>query len=156
MLGPDPRCDPQSDERTRVSNALSINRIAVGVDGHPEGRDAVVLGAAIASVTGAELMLVAIHRRPLVPVSHAISWKGEEERARAVLAEARDAHAADARIVIETDSSVPRALERVARREHRDLLVVGSSRQAPQGQVQIGKRTRQLLGHFESALAIAP
>lgn len=141
--------------REPTSKVQSINRIAVGVDGHPEGQDAVALGAALAGLMGAELMLVAIHPRPLVPLSHAMSWKGEEERAREVLAEARDAHAADARTVIETDSSVPRALERVARREHRDLLVVGSSRQAPEGQVRIGKRTRQLLGHFEWPLAIA-
>jgi nucleotide-binding universal stress UspA family protein len=41
-------------------------------------------------------------------------------------------------------------------REHRDLLVVGSSRQGPEGHVRIGKRTRQLLCHFECPLAVAP
>jgi nucleotide-binding universal stress UspA family protein len=138
-----------------ASTQQSISRIAVGVDGHPEGRDAVVLGAKLAAVTGAELMLVAIHPRPLVPFPRSMSWATAEKGARAVLAEARDAHAEDARIVVETDASVPRALERVARREHRDLLVVGSSREGPQGKVRIGKRTRQLLCHFESTLAIA-
>src|SRR6185312_2739435 len=55
-----------------------------------------------------------------------------------------------------TDESVPRALHRVIQRHHRDLLVVGSSRVGPEGRVRIGKRTRQLLGHFECALAVAP
>jgi nucleotide-binding universal stress UspA family protein len=57
---------------------------------------------------------------------------------------------------VETDWSVPRALERVVNHEHRDLLVVGSSRHAPEGQVLIGKRTRQLLCHSLRALAVAP
>lgn len=59
-------------------------------------------------------------------------------------------------MVVETDLAVPRALERVVRREHRDLLVVGSSRHGPDGRVRIGKRSRQLLCHFKCALAIAP
>ena len=49
-----------------------------------------------------------------------------------------------------------RALHRVVHHHHRDLLVVGSSRQAPDGRVRIGKRTRQLLCHFECPLAVAP
>jgi nucleotide-binding universal stress UspA family protein len=58
--------------------------------------------------------------------------------------------------VVETDWSVPRALERVVEREHRDLLVVGSSRRAPEGRLRIGNRTRQLLGDARCALAVAP
>jgi nucleotide-binding universal stress UspA family protein len=57
--------------------------------------------------------------------------------------------------VVETDWSVPRALERVVRREHRDLLVLGSSCRAPEGRSRIGSRTRQLLGDAQCALAIA-
>jgi nucleotide-binding universal stress UspA family protein len=51
---------------------------------------------------------------------------------------------------------VPRALERVVEREHRDLLVVGSSRHAPAGRVRIGSRTRQLLYDAPCAVAVAP
>jgi hypothetical protein len=50
------------------ANYRALARIAVGVDGYPEGRDAAVLGATIARATGAELMLVAIHPDPLVVV----------------------------------------------------------------------------------------
>jgi nucleotide-binding universal stress UspA family protein len=60
-----------------------------------------------------------------------------------------------ARTAVETGQSVPRVLERVVRREHRDLLVVGSSRHATMG-VRIGGRTRQLLHDLGTALAIAP
>jgi len=72
------------------------------------------------------------------------------------LRETRDAIAPGARIDVETDWSVPRALERVVKREQRELLVVGSSRSGPDGCVRIGKRTRQLLCHSTCALAVAP
>lgn len=134
----------------------TIARIAVGIDGYPEGRDAAVLGAALARATKAELMLVAIHPDPLVVLPSGMDWKGLRKRAEAVLRETRDAVTPDARIVVETDISVARALHRVIGREHRDLLVVGSSRHGPEGRVRIGKRTRQLLCHFECGLAIAP
>jgi nucleotide-binding universal stress UspA family protein len=144
-----------SDQRAKPS-PRTISRIAVGVDGHPEGNDAVVLGAAIADATRAELMLVAVHPDPLVVLPEEMNWKSLELQAAGMLKEARDSFAPDARIDVETDLSVPRGLARVVRREHRDLLVVGSSRHGPEGRVRIGKRTRQLLCHFKSALAIAP
>ena len=134
----------------------TIARIAVGIDGYPEGRDAAVLAAAIARATSAELMLVAVHPDPLVVLPRGMDWKGLRDQAEATLREVRDSVAQDARIVVETDFSIPRALGRAVRREHRDLLVMGSSRHAPEGHVRIGKRTRQLLCHFQSALAVAP
>ena len=134
----------------------TVSRIAVGVGGYPEGKDAVVLAAAIARATQAELMLVAVHPYPLVVLPEELNWTSLEKQAATMLAEVRDSLAPDARMVVETDLSVPRALERVVRREHRDLLVVGSSRHGPDGRVRIGKRSRQLLCHFKCALAIAP
>jgi nucleotide-binding universal stress UspA family protein len=147
-----------TDPATRGAKTrpTTVSRIAVGVDGYPEGKDAVVLAAAIARVTQAELMLVAVHPDPLVVLPEELNWKSLEKQAATMLAEVRDSLAPDARTVVETDLSVPRALERVVRREHRDLLVVGSSRHGPEGRVRIGKRTRQLLCHFKCALAIAP
>ena len=137
------------------SPANTIARIAVGVDGYPEGRDAATLGAALARATGADLMLVAIHPEPLVVLPEGMDWTGLHRHARETLREVRDSLAPDARIDVETDLSVPRGLRRVVRRDHRDLLVMGSSRHAPEGHLQIGKRTRQLLCHFECALAVA-
>ena len=140
-------------EHTRRSG---IARIAVGVDGYPEGNDAVALGAAIARVLDAELMLVAVHPDPLVVLPRGADWNSVEQQTKAMLVQAREAVGANARIAIETDLSVPRALHRVIRRERRDLLVMGSSRHGAEGHVRIGKRTRQLLCHFDCALAIAP
>ncbi len=143
-------------ERTPGSPQASVARIAVGVDGHPEGQDAAALGVAIAGVTGAGLMLVAVHPPALFPVPPSLQWKSLREEAERSLREVRDSVAPHARIVTETDLSIPRALRRVVRREHRDLLIVGSSRHAPPGHVRVGKRMRQLLGHVDCALAFAP
>jgi len=146
-----PSKTPSSERR-----GAALNNIAVGVDGFPEGNDAVVLGMALARVTNAELMLVAVHSDPLVLPPLGVKWKNLRAEAQATLQKTRTAFAPESRIVVETDMSVPRALARVVRREHHDLLVMGSSRHAPEGRVRIGKRTRQLLGHFECPLAVAP
>ena len=133
-----------------------FDRIAVGVDGYPEGLDATVLGASIAGATGADMILITVHTDPFVVLPRGMSWKTVKEEATEVLRETRDAHYPSARLRVETDISVARAMTRVVRRERRDLVVVGSSRHAPTGAVRIGKRTRQLLEHFECALAVAP
>jgi nucleotide-binding universal stress UspA family protein len=130
--------------------------VAAGVDGYPEGRDAAALGAMLARATGGELLLVAVQPEPFVVVPPELGWTTMRKQAEATLRQTRDELAPGARIVVETDWSVPRALGRVVAREHRNLLVLGSSRHGPEGQVRIGKRTRQLLCHFRTALAVAP
>ena len=147
---PTPNREPSSEGQ------IGITRIAVGVDGYSEGRDAVALAAAISALTGAELMLVTVHVDPLVPMPAGLSWSSLHGEAEKMLREVRASLAPNARIRAETDLSVPRALHRVVGQHHRNLLVVGSSRDAAEGRVRIGKRTRQLLCHFECALAIAP
>jgi nucleotide-binding universal stress UspA family protein len=140
----------------RPTVARYITRIAVGVDGCDEGRDAAALGAAIADVTGAELMLVSVHPDPMVPVPKEMESKALRKESERMLMDVRCSHAPGARVVAERDLSIARALHRVVRHHHRDLLVLGSSRDAAQGTVRIGKRTRQLLCHFDCSLAIAP
>jgi len=134
----------------------SLANIAVGVSARPEGRDAAVLGAALARATGADLILVAVIADPIVLPPVGMSWKTLRKEAHAGLAELRDAVMPDARIAVRTDLSLARALREVIAREHRDLLVVGSSHKAVEGSVRIGKRVRQLLGSAGCALAIAP
>ena len=142
--------------RSPTDGRPGIARIAAGVDGFPEGRDAAALGKLLAGATGAELMLVAVHEASLLPTPPTLDYRSLRRDAQRTLREVRDSLAPGARTVTATDESVPRALHRVIQRHHRDLLVVGSSRVGPEGRVRIGKRTRQLLGHFECALAVAP
>jgi len=132
-----------------------IARIAVAVDGYPAGRDAAALGAALACSTGAEPVLVTIVSDPSA-APRWVGWEGARDLAEATLEQVRDALIPQARLLVESDTSVARGLERVLARERRDVLVVGSSRHAVDGHVRIGKRTRQLLGHARCMLAVAP
>jgi nucleotide-binding universal stress UspA family protein len=155
---------PTSANPTQLDPAASSSaatppgagRIVVGVDGYPEGLDATVLAAAIAKARDADVMLVTVHTDPFVVLPRGMSWRTVQEEATEQLRGTRDTHHPAARIRVETDISVARAMSRIVRQEHRDLVIVGSSRHAPTGQVRIGKRTRQLLGHFDCALAVAP
>ncbi len=146
---------PKSQQLSGSGRPL-ITRIAAGIDGFPEGRDAAALGHSLAEATGAELMLVAVHSAALLPTPPALSYRSLRRQSELELREARDSVAPGARTLTATDHSVSRALHHVVQRHHGDLLVVGSSRRGPEGLVQIGKRTRQLLCHFECALAVAP
>ena len=144
-----------SEKGQPTSGAPAVKRLAVGVDGYPEGDDASVLGAAIARATGAAMLLVAVHPDPMIVVPEGLDWASLHRQARDTLIKTRDAFAPEARLAVRTDYSVARALQRVVLQENRDLLVVGSSRHAPPGHIRIGKRTRQLLCQFECALAVA-
>jgi nucleotide-binding universal stress UspA family protein len=139
-----------------TSDERACQRIAAGINGYPEGRDAAVLAALIAGVTGADVLLVAVHPDPLFVVPMELGWTAMREQSHAMLRETRDALAPGARTVVETDWSVARALQRVVEREHRDLLVVGSSQDGPDGVVDAGPRARQLLDSCPCALGVAP
>jgi nucleotide-binding universal stress UspA family protein len=68
-----------------------VERIAVGANGHPEGRDAAILGARLADAIGTELVLVAVHPDTGVIVPPEPGWKEMKRNARALLQEIRDA-----------------------------------------------------------------
>ena len=132
--------------------------IGVGVDGAPAGRDAVVLAAMLARATQAELMLIAIFEQPLLEgvVPAELGWTSVKEQARAMLARTRDSLAPHARIAVQSNALAWRGLLRVTRLEHRDLLVLGSTRRADDGQVGLGNVADELMSHLECPLAIAP
>jgi nucleotide-binding universal stress UspA family protein len=134
--------------------ATAIAHVGAAVDAHSEGRDATVLASALARATGAEMMLLAIE--PDLPlVIPGLQRKRVRQETEAMLRDISAELAPDARRKVETDLSIPRGLERLVRTEHRDLVVVGSSRQGHEGQVAIGHLTRQLLTDLHCALAVA-
>jgi nucleotide-binding universal stress UspA family protein len=140
------------------SHQSPLVRIGVGVDGSPSGRDAVVLASRLADTTGAEMMLIAVHEEPLLEgvLPREVGWRSVRSQAREMLIGTRDALAPGARLVVESDAVMWRALHRVARREHRDLLAVGSGHKATDGHVRLGNKSHELLGNLECPLAIAP
>jgi len=154
-----PRPSQRLSARDRpVNGGPSVKLIGVAVDGNPSGRDAAVLGSLLARAAGAELMLIAIHVEPLIPVAlpGGMSWTALEKQARTMLAETRDSLAPGARIAVHADVLVWRGLRHVVRLWHRDLLVVGSAQEADAGRVRLGRSAGELLGHLECPLAIAP
>ncbi|HSO98065.1 MAG TPA: universal stress protein [Solirubrobacteraceae bacterium] len=128
------------------------------MDGTASGRDSVALGSLLARPTSAELTLIAVREEPLLAVSlpAEANWATSERQARTMLAQTRDAMAPHARTVVESDVLIWRALRRAVRRDHRDLLVVGSARDADDGRVRLGRSARELVDHLECPLAVAP
>jgi nucleotide-binding universal stress UspA family protein len=64
--------------------------------------------------------------------------------------------APQARIAVQSNALAWRGLVHVARLEHRDLLVMGSTRHANYGQVGLGNIADELLSHLECPVAVAP
>jgi nucleotide-binding universal stress UspA family protein len=148
-----PATDPAA--RAVAPASAPIIRIAAGVDPHPESDDAVVLGAALAAATGAELMLVSIE--PDLPlVIPGLDRKSIRRETEAMLTRTRSALAPGARTAIDSDLSIARGFARVVRAQRCGLVVVGSSRHGAPGEVSIARPTRQLIDGLDSALAIAP
>lgn len=131
--------------------------IGAGVDGKPGGLDAVALGALLARPAGSELMVIGVHREPLVPMalSRGVDWATVQDETWAQVNAARDAVAPQARTVVQADVLVWRGLRHVVRYEHRDLLVVGSAHDAEEGRVRLGRDAGELLEHLSCPLAIA-
>ena len=148
------------DRRTEHRTALvpAPHQIGVGVDGTPSGRDAIVLATMLARPTQAEMMLIAVYEEPLLEgvVPAAVGWTSVKEQARTMLAHTRDSLAPRARITVQSNALAWRGLLRAARLERRDLLVVGSTRRAGNGQVGLGNVAGELLPHLECPLAVAP
>ena len=132
-----------------------VERIAAAVKGRPEGDDAAVLAAAISAAVGGDLMLLAIEPELPLVISEADCRQMHEET-RTMLATTRDSFAPGARSCIDSDLSAARGMKRLLAREHRQLVVCGSSRRGEDGQVLMGRTTRQLVEHEQCALAIAP
>lgn len=140
---------------TQATPTTSMARLAAAVDSYPEGRDATVLAAALAHATGAELMLLTIE--PDLPLLiPGIQRDQVRHETEAMLRQTRQELAPEARFKVTSDLSVARGLERLARSQHRDMLIVGSSRRGGEGVICIGGRTRQLMDDLKCALAIAP
>jgi nucleotide-binding universal stress UspA family protein len=132
-----------------------IAHVAAAVDALPEGNDAAVLATAITRAVDGDLVLLAIE--PQLPlVVPGADWRLMRRETTAMLARTRDTFAPGARSAIESDLAPARGIKRVLGREHRQLVVCGSSQHGAEGRVSIGRTSRQLLGQMSCALAIAP
>jgi nucleotide-binding universal stress UspA family protein len=133
-----------------------FKNVLVGVDGRPNGRDAVALASRLADPDG-KLTLAHIHPGELRP-SHAVT-PGMVREERAASEKLLEAERARAEITAELISIVAlspgRGLHLQAEEQGADLLVVGSSSRGALGRAMLGDDTRAALNGAPCAVAIA-
>jgi nucleotide-binding universal stress UspA family protein len=129
--------------------------IIAGCNGRERGRGAVSLAHAIASATGARLLLVGVHHYPPLPFPG--TYASQREELEHELRAVRDELAPEARIRLEPDVLSPaRALRRVAAAVHADLLIVGSRHRRRLQRIVENDQALQVLHGASCAVAVAP
>jgi nucleotide-binding universal stress UspA family protein len=133
-----------------------FENVLVGVDGTPNGRDAIALGSALTDAD-VELTLVNVHGGSLLP-SRPLARGGltkEREHSHQLLEQERARAKVQAEIVSVEAASPGRGLHQAAEERSADLLVVGSSRHGAFGRVLLGDDTRSALNGSPCAVAVA-
>ncbi|MFI4984616.1 MAG: universal stress protein [Solirubrobacterales bacterium] len=133
-----------------------FKNVLVGVDGRPNGRDAVALASRLTDPDG-KLTLAHIHPGGLHP-SHAVTpgmVREEREASEKLLEGERAAAAVSAELISIVALSPGRGLHLQAEEQNADLLVVGSCRHSTFGRAMLGDDTRAALNGAPCAVAIA-
>jgi nucleotide-binding universal stress UspA family protein len=124
-----------------------------GVDGRPQGRDALALGSALAEALGVQLIATAVY--PSTAHSPPDDLRAEAERN---IADTLDSLAggAEVRTQVVAAHSPARGLHDLAEEIHATCIVVGSSHRGALGRVLIGNVAIQLLSGSPAPVAVAP
>jgi nucleotide-binding universal stress UspA family protein len=134
-----------------------FKNVLVGVDGRPNGRDAIALASHLLDPDG-KLTLAHVHSGDLRP-SHAISpglVREERDASHTLLEQERAAAEVSAELVSVVAMSPGRGLHEQAEEQGCDLLVVGSCSHGAFGRAMLGDDTRGALNGAPCAVAIAP
>ncbi len=133
-----------------------FKNVLVGVDGSPNGRDAIALASQLIDPDG-KLTLVHVHSGEL-RVSRAISpevVRREREASKKLLEDQRTAARVDAGLISIVSGTPGRGLHQQADDQDADLLVVGSCSHGAFGRAMLGDDTRAALNGAPCAVAIA-
>lgn len=128
--------------------------IVAGCNGRERGCGAVSLAQAIATASGAKLLLVGVHHNP--PLPFPTTYSGQQTELEGNLRAVRDELAPEAIIQIRAGMSPAHALRHVARFEHADLVVVGSRHRRRLQHIVESDHAMQVLHGARCAVAIAP
>jgi nucleotide-binding universal stress UspA family protein len=128
----------------------------VGVDGRPNGRDAIALAVRLLA-DGGRLTLANVHGGASNPVHASTPGRltKEKEASHALLERERTEADVQAELVSYVASSPGRGLHKLAEEQDADLLVVGSCSRGPVGRVLLGDDTRGALNGAPCAVAVA-
>jgi nucleotide-binding universal stress UspA family protein len=133
-----------------------FKNVLVGVDGRPNGRDAIALASQLIDRDG-KLTLAHIHGGEL-RVSHAISpeiVRSERESSKKLLEDERIAASVDAELISIVSGTPGRGLHEQAEEQNADLIVVGSCSHGAFGRAMLGDDTRGALNGAPCAVAVA-
>jgi nucleotide-binding universal stress UspA family protein len=133
-----------------------FKNVLVGVDGRPNGRDAVALAARLLDRDG-KLTLAHVYSGELRPSLAIVpDLVGEERKSSQELLE-QELLAADvaAQLISIASLSPGRGLHQQAEEQDADLLIVGSCSRGPFGRAMLGDDTRAALNGAPCAVAIA-
>jgi nucleotide-binding universal stress UspA family protein len=133
-----------------------FKNVLVGVDGRPNGRDAIALASRLTDPDG-KLTLAHVHSGNLRP-SHAISpglVREEREASHKLLEEERTAADIKAELVSIVSMSPGHGLHEQAEQQNADLIVVGSCSRGTFGRAMLGDDARAALNGAPCAVAIA-
>lgn len=128
--------------------------IIAGSNGYDRGRGAVSLGHAIATATGARLVVVGVHHNPPLPFPD--TYAGARQQLRHALGAVRDELAPDATIRLEADMSPAHGLRCAVADEHADLLIVGSRHRRRMQRIVETDHAMQVLHGALCAVAVVP
>jgi nucleotide-binding universal stress UspA family protein len=130
--------------------------ILVGLDPQREDVAPVVLGASLARITGAPLMVVASYLHD--PITNAVSYGLVEEDLRSDALRRIEAltSGTDADLLVAGGSSPARVLHDVAARVDASIVVAGSTAKGPLGRVTPGSTAERLLHGAPCPVAVAP
>jgi len=133
-----------------------FENVLVGVDGRPNGRDAIVLAGQLAD-PGGRLTLAHVHAGEL-DLAHALARGAaakERESSAQLLERERATAAVSAELASVAAPSPGRGLHLQAERQGADLLVVGSCHRGSLGRVMLSDHARAALNGAPCAVAIA-
>ena len=123
-----------------------FKNVLVGVDGRPNGQDAIALASLLADPEG-ELTLACVHQGEMAE---------DREAARTLLERERDAAHVQAKLLDVVSVGAGRGLHEQAERQGADLLVVGSCSHSAFGRAMLGDDTRAALNGAPCTVAVAP
>lgn len=128
--------------------------VLVGVDHRASARDAVALGAALATALGGELAIVHVH--PFLTILGAPPVKTLQDEAEEIVERAAKGCPMPYRALTLEHSSTVGGLHQAAEDQGAQMLVVGSSHRGAMGRIALGSHSERVLTGAPCAVAVAP
>ena len=132
-----------------------FDKVLVGVDGRPGGRDAIVLAQQLVG-PGGQMLLAHVYGDRALAGRAVEPAGGHQAAAETLLMRERRQAGVEAELVVAGDRAAGRALRELAEGHEADMMVVGCSHRGAIGRVLLGDDSLAALKGSPCAVAIAP